>query len=432
VVEAELAVLRDASMYTHKRQPCLLAPAAPANRAALSLDVESSKHRTPFESLLFFRSLLVAARASLSDMSSSKMPLGRIRPAASAAAAARDGADNFGVDDEDERVVITGRGVTMTGGGGDEHDDYNDDDGLLGEDTEHDGQSAPWAASTAGDEAGATEQHGASDEGAEDVDEDDEALTAAEQAAAEAGRRIAAAQQQRLLQQHSDSMANRRAGASSAAAGCGSDGAAAPAPAPSATRSAASSKAGATTSAGGASEVETLRKNLIHTTAALDKERARSKEAQLSLSTLQLEMQAMKRELAVVHRVSGPGGSGPGAVGAQAKEVATLKRQLQVAQGEAEQLRALVQQLQATGAATASGGSGGQHAAGTSSAEVARLRSEVRSLETQRAELLGVVRKQARLVDVLRRQKMHLEAAKLLQITEDEFRRALQVEQYQG
>ena len=209
-------------------------------------------------------------------------------------------------------------------------------------------------------------------------------LDDAELDAVEAGRRLAEEQQQRLLRKQSENSANR----------CQRSGAA----------------------------VDDVRKSLLHTTAALDKERARVKELSLSLSTAQTELAAMKRELAVVHRVSGPGGAGVQAVSAQAKELATVKRQLQLAQNETEVVR---QQLAAGGAGASKTIAGDAAGAAAATLETAKLRNDVRSLESQRAELLNVVKKQNRLIDVLRRQKMHLEAAKLLQITEEEFRRAL-------
>jgi hypothetical protein len=236
----------------------------------------------------------------------------------------------------------------------------------------------------------------------------------AEKSAIEAGRRMALEQQQRLLAGKNDNNMQHQSPA--------------PSHQPASGRTLSNNLTNKTTS--NVSETEQLRKNLLHTTSALDKERAKTKELQLSLSTLQVEMTAMKRELAVVHRVSAPGGAGTTAVNAQAKEIATLKRQLQLAQNEVEMYKAKDAQMMQhfTNNNTNSSSAASSHSSGTEEG-VAKLRSEVRSLETQRAELLNVVKKQNRLIDVLKRQKMHLEAAKLLQITEEEFRRALQMEQ---
>lgn len=54
-----------------------------------------------------------------------------------------------------------------------------------------------------------------------------------------------------------------------------------------------------------------------------------------------------------------------------------------------------------------------------------RIAQENRSLEKQRSDLVAAFRAQAKLIDVLKRQKAHLESAKLLEISEQEFVRVL-------
>jgi hypothetical protein len=49
----------------------------------------------------------------------------------------------------------------------------------------------------------------------------------------------------------------------------------------------------------------------------------------------------------------------------------------------------------------------------------------VRRLEHQSAELLAAFKKQSRLVEVLRRQRAHLEASRALELSEQEFVRLL-------
>jgi len=57
--------------------------------------------------------------------------------------------------------------------------------------------------------------------------------------------------------------------------------------------------------------------------------------------------------------------------------------------------------------------------------EIKRLQTENKKLEKQNKEVISGFKKQLQLIDVLKRQKIHLQAAKMLAFTEDEFTRTI-------
>jgi len=116
------------------------------------------------------------------------------------------------------------------------------------------------------------------------------------------------------------------------------------------------------------------------------------------------------------------------------REGALQKRRLAEMEQEAKQkdaklnraLAELERAKEAASKARSGGGSGGGAGGDSEMArELAALKAANKKLLSQRSDLLTGFRRQSRLVDLLRKQKLHVEMAKMLQFTEEEFARSI-------
>lgn len=163
-------------------------------------------------------------------------------------------------------------------------------------------------------------------------------------------------------------------------------------------------------------ESEKQKKLLNSLSARVERDAVEKQALDQKVRLLETQLAAARKELLLAQRQLGAA-SNAGAAPSSSPSTAAgaddvrLKRALQ----EIESLR---QQLAAASASPS------EH-----QSELNLLRTENKKLDAQRLELVTCIRKQNKLIDVLKRQKIHLEAAKLLQITEEEFLRSLEVNQ---
>lgn len=90
-----------------------------------------------------------------------------------------------------------------------------------------------------------------------------------------------------------------------------------------------------------------------------------------------------------------------------------MKRALEVI----SKLKAQVAELQQT--------DGDKNNENDSNEQLVAANNRIKTLEKQRNDLISAFRKQMKLIDLLKRQKMHIEASRLLSFTEDEFMKTL-------
>lgn len=138
---------------------------------------------------------------------------------------------------------------------------------------------------------------------------------------------------------------------------------------------------------------------------ALDKEKRTSNDAKAAADAKERELAETKKEIERDRRSNKAADQE-----AKAKDV-RLNRALE----EVERYKHQLEQARE-----------GQRGAATGlKGENDRLRQEVKRLERQKTELTAAFKKQMKLIDVLKKQKVHMEAARTLQFAEEEFMRTL-------
>ncbi|CAG5124621.1 unnamed protein product [Candidula unifasciata] len=157
-------------------------------------------------------------------------------------------------------------------------------------------------------------------------------------------------------------------------------------------------------------EIEEERNRLLRTSSAqqqqIDKHKKLSEEARTRSENLESQLSALKKDLDQTKRSQKK---------QQTSQSATEVR-LNRALEEIEKYREQLLQAKSTS----------KDSQDSDKKRLEQLLADNKRLEKQKNELMAGFKKQMKLIDVLKRQKMHIEAAKMLQFTEEEFIRALE------
>ncbi|TTK32049.1 Testis-expressed protein 9 [Bagarius yarrelli] len=156
-------------------------------------------------------------------------------------------------------------------------------------------------------------------------------------------------------------------------------------------------------------DVEEDRVRLQRTTSTqqtqLEKQRALAEDANRNCESLRHQVATLQKEVEGMKRVQKQASSSHNATEVR------LNRALE----EAERSKAELNKLKQSS----------KDSANQEQQRMEALQAENKKLEKQKAELITGFKKQLKLIDILKRQKMHYEAAKVMSFTEEEFMKAL-------
>jgi len=148
-----------------------------------------------------------------------------------------------------------------------------------------------------------------------------------------------------------------------------------------------------------------LRISNAHQT-SMDKLKKQSDEMQAKVSVSEVQINALKKENEALKKDGKKSGA----------DQQHLELRLSRALEEIEKFKTQVQRSSAASRETTE----------QEKRRVEQLAAENKRLQKQKTELIQAFKKQLKLIDILKRQKMHLEAAKILQFSEEEFINALE------
>ncbi|CAL8094622.1 unnamed protein product [Calicophoron daubneyi] len=154
-------------------------------------------------------------------------------------------------------------------------------------------------------------------------------------------------------------------------------------------------------------EEERNRLNRVTSSHSAQVERVKKslEETRIHCDALETERNALKKDGETVKR----------AANQQAAELKSAQTRLHKTAEEVERLRTDLERLR----------SSARESSDSMRRQIDQLTADNRRLERQKTDLINAFKKQLRLIDVLRRQKMLIEASKCLQLTEEEFLKAL-------